>query len=167
MKQQFYRILCIVHMFNVHPQSKISIGPFPSEPPSSAFISFYSSEKVGLVDMSITIIMLSHASYYARYAWYCCVPQWHRFLRTWKRQIYLLVWNLLTEYILSKCYCGCECFMRMCPMCACVSGAVSITLFVLSLSAWYSNVLRVKVCNLHHKAPCRLYTFTHIWVSSA
>ena len=36
---------------------------------------------------------------------------------------------------------------------------------VLSLSAYDSNVLSVIVNNLHHKAPCRLYTFTHINLS--
>ena len=36
---------------------------------------------------------------------------------------------------------------------------------VLSLSAYDSNVLSVIVRNLHHKAPGRLHTFTHIHLS--
>jgi hypothetical protein len=35
----------------------------------------------------------------------------------------------------------------------------------LSLNAYDSNVLSVIVRNLHHKAPCRLHTFTHMHLS--
>ena len=36
---------------------------------------------------------------------------------------------------------------------------------VLSLSAYDSNVLSAIVRNLHHKAPYKLHTFTHIHLS--